>query len=188
MCVLVVRLLGTCSVYSRLDCFITPHQSFSDVNIPWAQRFAKCPLQSKLTEGGETRGKGINAWGREKTDDNRRETDGLGKRETLSQNEISWLRSIWRFAEYPVLPVRENLFGLNRMHGVTSGQINPKYSIQYLSSCAVWDIEFFLPETFVSITKTSPWVSVFVCLFWNFKNNYSYLHFYTLHFGHPSYH
>lgn len=112
-----------------------------------------------------------------------RENRRVWKRETLSQNEIFGLRSVLRFAVYPGLPVREDLFGLDRIQGGTSGHIQPKYRSVFLccvgtksSFCQGWSsLQLECHHESNIITYAS--ASIDQC--WNLKYNPSLLQLIT---------
>ena len=91
-------------------------------------------------KSGEER---TNGRGGEKTDDNqsRRQMERGRARHWVRRKYPEW-EVYGDIADYPALPLRGRIcLGWTRYRGGTSGHINPKYSIQYLSSCAVWSLE-----------------------------------------------
>lgn len=148
-----------------LSCFIASHQSLTDVNIPWVLLYSLYRPANGRKRHRKTQK--IHVRGREKT-------------ERDTEPEWNILSETLRF-EYPALPMRGFVLAGQEI-GSTSGQINPKYSIQYLSSCSVWDTEISLQGLSV-FTTTSPWVTISVSQYFHLTYNDRYTQS-----GHPSHH
>lgn len=137
MCAFDLLLLRTCSVYSRLDCFITSHLSFSDVNIPWAELFDKRPLQRELTEGSETERQRENKCRRKKEDRWERieRTGECGRGRHWVRMKYSDWEVYWDLPCILVSQWERICLGWTGYRGVHLDIFSPNTD---LSSCAVW--------------------------------------------------